>query len=1080
MNSPVLSTDPKKDSSKAADDKSIPESDLKSNSEMNELDIPKNLKAADLKIISDAEFSLNIPNKTSSESGKQTTNSPTENELRPNIDTRIDNNPIANTTSNSQPDAKPVIRIKKRTKENRKEMDREPSPFTQRAKSTSPIDNAEENIKLDSAQSVPDQSQSRGQGQAFAPQNPPSQFMYSQQQPVFNATNMPAYFNPFGPNSFSYAGFPRLNSIVEDPSYQFMSRRSSGIPFNDFSPNANTPMDLNIYTQASNSIGSNANNPSSYNANVGNNGFPANMVVNSVTAPSGSMPLIYGAGMYPRFSLDPNVNSQYGVPDQYMSFQDPSKEYSFGLGSTATNVPVNRGLSNFGFAQPFQTTTSADHLISTRRPSEQLDPFFAPSQPKGQQLSSKGSRTVVASNTTNASNPASNAPSASGSVPGSASASVSAPAPAPALASASASAPASSIPKPASGQEAPGYVPTPMMASQIPSQTNSISFLPPGSVTSRQNSVFFRRFPSLAPFAADPATSEIDSYLKRDIPSQDVGDPLQGGFDFGMNSKNSSVISKSRNGSIFQMPLPISNRQSNSSLNQIYTSVNPNPLIVTSVSQDTGLELNKNLPVSQYNNAGSIAGLNSDGSQATTGPLNSYKHPYQFQLQHQAYPHLFMQQQQQYQQIQQQQLYQQQMMMQQQQQQHQQQQQQQQQPQSQPQQSLELINEENIKSPNLSNVGDKAGTGSTSDVKSTIRRTRAPKKTAATKGRKDENDHSPTSVKSKLVSKKRARKSKAGEGDEVYLSEGKTADIDEISLKRQKKAKSATLANSKSKTSTKHRLKSKPVSTSYSKAEVANMKLNPSTNTEDGRPIVGATKVDQLMLMLQARKNGVCGNIDEANSKNKDGKISNISERFLPDPSVLVGGVSKSAVKKEKNYECSICHKRFTQTTHLDVHMRSHMGVKPYKCEYCDKRFTQGGNLRTHMRLHTGEKPFKCDICGKDFSRKGNLQAHLLTHENYKPFVCKFDGCDKSFTQLGNLKAHQNRFHLNTINNLFNKLAKMGETNQSLEDLPEEERELLNYFSSLYKNLNKGIRGRGKTKAGTGKGKEGEDSTNAS
>jgi DNA-directed RNA polymerase subunit RPC12/RpoP len=390
-----------------------------------------------------------------------------------------------------------------------------------------------------------------------------------------------------------------------------------------------------------------------------------------------------------------------------------------------------------------------------------------------------------------------------------------------------------------------------------------------------------------------------------------------------------------------------------------------------------------------------------------------------------------------------------------------------------------LINEENIKSPNLSTVGDEAGTGSTSDVKTTIRRTRAPKKTAATKGRKDD-DHSSTSVKSKLVSKKRARKSKAGEGDEVYLSEGKTADVDEISLKRQKKAKSATLANSKSKISTKHRLKSKPVSTSYSKAEVANMKLNPSTNTEDGRPIVGATKVDQLMLMLQARKNGVCGNIDEANSKNKDGKMSNISERFLPDPSVLVGGVSKSAVKKEKNYECSICHKRFTQTTHLDVHMRSHMGVKPYKCEYCDKRFTQGGNLRTHMRLHTGEKPFKCDICGKDFSRKGNLQAHLLTHENYKPFVCKFDGCDKSFTQLGNLKAHQNRFHLNTINNLFNKLAKMGETNQSLEDLPEEECELLNYFSSLYKNLNKGIRGRGKTKAGTGKGKEDEDSTNAS
>ncbi|OUT20468.1 hypothetical protein CAS74_004720 [Pichia kudriavzevii] len=241
------------------------------------------------------------------------------------------------------------------------------------------------------------------------------------------------------------------------------------------------------------------------------------------------------------------------------------------------------------------------------------------------------------------------------------------------------------------------------------------------------------------------------------------------------------------------------------------------------------------------------------------------------------------------------------------------------------------------------------------------------------------------------------------------------------------------------------------------------LKAEEENNAE--KPLIGATKVDQLMLIIQARQNGVCGDIKQAD----DGRIIKTDENgneensILPNADELVGGVEKTSVKADKSHECKYCHKKFTQNTHLDVHLRSHMGVKPYKCEYCNKKFTQGGNLRTHMRLHTGEKPFSCDKCGKKFSRKGNLQAHLLTHENLKPYVCKFDGCEKGFTQLGNLKAHQNRFHLDKINELFNKLAVMGQNNQSIDDLPEKERDLLNYFSSLYKNLNKGIKGRGKS-----------------
>ncbi|KAG7817239.1 hypothetical protein KL942_003638 [Ogataea angusta] len=239
---------------------------------------------------------------------------------------------------------------------------------------------------------------------------------------------------------------------------------------------------------------------------------------------------------------------------------------------------------------------------------------------------------------------------------------------------------------------------------------------------------------------------------------------------------------------------------------------------------------------------------------------------------------------------------------------------------------------------------------------------------------------------------------------------------------------------------------------------------NQALHTEDGRPLIGATKVDQLMLVIQARKKGLTGDIRQA----EDGTILEevgpraTNNSVLPNPVELVGGVEKPNIRGHKQHQCQYCYKKFTQSTHLEVHIRSHIGLKPYECSFCHKRFTQGGNLRTHLRLHTGEKPFKCEVCDKSFSRKGNLQAHMLTHNNLRPFVCKFDNCNKSFTQLGNLKAHQNRFHMKTLNELTNKLAHISSSGNSIDALPPNERDLLLYFADLYKNLNRGIRGRGR------------------
>lgn len=231
-----------------------------------------------------------------------------------------------------------------------------------------------------------------------------------------------------------------------------------------------------------------------------------------------------------------------------------------------------------------------------------------------------------------------------------------------------------------------------------------------------------------------------------------------------------------------------------------------------------------------------------------------------------------------------------------------------------------------------------------------------------------------------------------------------------------------------------------------------------SKDDKDPRQLLGSTKIDQLMLILEARKNGITEKI----TTTKDGELI-LSEHsgVIPDRATLVGGVEKPiGVNGVKQHECSICKKKFIQVTHLEVHMRSHRGEKPFECSWCGKRFTQGGNLRTHQRLHTGEKPYECDICHKKFARKGNLDAHRVIHRDVKPYVCKLDNCFKSFTQLGNMKSHQNRFHLETVMYLTKRMADLDST----QTISEEEKTLLDYFASVYKNSNKGIKGRGKSK----------------
>ncbi|KAK7531366.1 uncharacterized protein J3D65DRAFT_560033 [Phyllosticta citribraziliensis] len=208
-----------------------------------------------------------------------------------------------------------------------------------------------------------------------------------------------------------------------------------------------------------------------------------------------------------------------------------------------------------------------------------------------------------------------------------------------------------------------------------------------------------------------------------------------------------------------------------------------------------------------------------------------------------------------------------------------------------------------------------------------------------------------------------------------------------------------------------------------------------SGDSENGTGVTFHTDVDNLMRAIQAK-----------HQPEKPKRVAPV------DPQV-------KTCQKPKKYRCDRpdCDMSFAQKTHLEIHIRKHSGEKPFHPGN-NQTSLNANTGQTHERRHTGEKPYSCTTCGKLFAQRGNVRQHMNTHSRTKPFICKLERCGKQFSQLGNLKSHQNKFHANEIKILTSKFASFGENDfASVED-----KELWEYFSEVYKNSNKGIKGRGK------------------
>ncbi|KAG5680402.1 hypothetical protein PVAND_009911 [Polypedilum vanderplanki] len=161
--------------------------------------------------------------------------------------------------------------------------------------------------------------------------------------------------------------------------------------------------------------------------------------------------------------------------------------------------------------------------------------------------------------------------------------------------------------------------------------------------------------------------------------------------------------------------------------------------------------------------------------------------------------------------------------------------------------------------------------------------------------------------------------------------------------------------------------------------------------------------------------------------------------------------------ENEKQFKCRHCSKSFIQQHHLKNHEISiHIDSKSFICSQCGKTFKKRNSFKTHMQKHDIEKispkietipieqkTYTCEFCKRNFKLLSSLSKHLTTHQNskfsssssirkhkcahcsqcfkraehlkihinrihlkMKPYTCTFDGCDKSFSQIGDRNVH--------------------------------------------------------------------------
>ncbi len=135
----------------------------------------------------------------------------------------------------------------------------------------------------------------------------------------------------------------------------------------------------------------------------------------------------------------------------------------------------------------------------------------------------------------------------------------------------------------------------------------------------------------------------------------------------------------------------------------------------------------------------------------------------------------------------------------------------------------------------------------------------------------------------------------------------------------------------------------------------------------------------------------------------------------------------------------------------MDRHLKAiHQGYRPHQCSMCHKSFSQPTHLREHERTHTGEHPYKCGYCERAFTQPTPLKRHRYTHQGDPLYS---DWLDKQEALKKEAEAIQLLSDMQALNASVLEQQERKHHKHEMERLPEEQAKKIEMSNMYYRNF---------------------------
>ncbi|KAL0822754.1 hypothetical protein ABMA28_004763 [Loxostege sticticalis] len=134
-------------------------------------------------------------------------------------------------------------------------------------------------------------------------------------------------------------------------------------------------------------------------------------------------------------------------------------------------------------------------------------------------------------------------------------------------------------------------------------------------------------------------------------------------------------------------------------------------------------------------------------------------------------------------------------------------------------------------------------------------------------------------------------------------------------------------------------------------------------------------------------------------------KCQHCSKKFRYDVNMQVHIMRLHSDESLEEYMCHICEKVFLFKETLNSHLTNHVRkANFFKCVLCEKKYSESSQLTRHEKTHLQNGRYQCPMCDMNYGLRNHFEAHLKGHSKIKDYICQF--CGKEFLRLNSMHRH--------------------------------------------------------------------------